>query len=199
VLFVFKSLFSMQNDKDEIRKRILSLRNGLDDEWIRDVSIQIEERVFEDKDFLESKNILFYDAFKKEVQTRVMIKRAIDMKKRVFLPVTDFKNKNILVSEFTNKGESGEVVSGNEIEIVMVPGVAFDESGSRIGFGKGFYDRFLYRLSGDVKTIGIAFDFQVVGKIPADSHDFIIDKVITEKRVIDCHKHITNLRRGETI
>ena len=189
----------MQNDKDEIRKRILSLRNGLDNEWIRDVSIQIEERVFEDKDFLESKNILFYDAFKKEVQTRVMIKRAIDMKKRVFLPVTDFKNKNILVSEFTNKGELGEVVSGNEIEIVMVPGVAFDESGSRIGFGKGFYDRFLYRLSGDVKTIGIAFDFQVVGKIPADSHDFIIDKVITEKRVIDCHKHITNLRRGETI
>ena len=185
--------------KEEIRKRILSLRNGLDNDWIRDVSIQIEERLFEYKDFLESKNILFYDAFKKEVQTRVMIKRAIDMKKRVFLPVTDFKNKNILVSEFTNKGELGEVVSGNEIEIVMVPGVAFDESGSRIGFGKGFYDRFLYRLSGDVKTIGIAFDFQVVGKIPADSHDFIIDKVITEKRVIDCHKHITNLRRGETI
>ena len=185
--------------KEEIRKRILSLRNGLDNDWIRDVSIQIEERLFEYKDFLESKNILFYDAFKKEVQTRGMIKRAIDMKKRVFLPVTDFKNKNILVSEFTNKGESGEVVSGNEIEIVMVPGVAFDESGSRIGFGKGFYDRFLYRLSGDVKTIGIAFDFQVVGKIPADSHDFIIDKVITEKRVIDCHKHITNLRRGETI
>ena len=185
--------------KEEIRKRILSLRNGLDNDWIRDVSIQIEERLFEYKDFLESKNILFYDAFKKEVQTRVMIKRAIDMKKRVFLPVTDFKNKNILVSEFTNKGESGEVVSGNEIEIVMVPGVAFDESGSRIGFGKGFYDRFLYRLSGDVKTIGLAFDFQVVGKIPVDSHDFIIDKVITEKRVIDCHKHITNLRRGETI
>ncbi len=181
-----KFLFFMRNDKEEIRKRILSLRNGLDSEWIRDVSIQIEERLFKDKDFLESKNILFYDAFKKEVQTRVMIKRAIDMKKRVFLPVTDFKNKNILVSEFTNKGETGEVVSGNEIEIVMVPGVAFDGSGARIGFGMGFYDRFLHRLSKDVKTIGLAFDFQVVGKIPVDSHDFIIDKVITEKRV---YKH----------
>ncbi len=184
----------MQNDKEEIRKRILSLRNGLDDEWIRDVSILIEERLFEDKDFLESKNILFYDAFKKEVQTRGMIKRAIDMKKRVFLPITDFKNKNILIAEFTNKGESGEVVSQINlmcgIETVMVPGVAFDVSGARIGFGMGFYDKFLHRLSKGVKTIGLAFDFQVVDKIPVDSHDFIIDKVITEKRVIDCHKEI---------
>ncbi|MBI5747730.1 MAG: 5-formyltetrahydrofolate cyclo-ligase [Nitrospinae bacterium] len=186
--------------KEEIRKRILSLRKGLDDEWIKDVSIQIEERLFEDKDFLESKNILFYDAFKKEVQTRVMIKKAIDMKKQVFLPVTDFKNKNILISEFTNKGESGEVVPQINlmcgIEIVMVPGVAFDKSGARIGFGMGFYDRFLQRFSKSVKTIGLAFDFQIVDKIPVDSHDFIIDKIITEKRVIDCHKHI---KEGETI
>ena len=185
--------------KEEIRKRILSLRNGLDNEWIRDVSIQIEERLFEYKDFLESKNILFYDAFKKEVQTRGMIKRAIDMKKRVFLPVTDFKNKNILVSEFIDEKEPAKIVSEDAIETVIVPGVAFDGAGTRIGFGMGFYDRFLKRLSKDVKTIGLAFDFQVVGKIPVDSHDFIIDKVITEKRVIDCHKHITNLRRGETI
>ena len=189
--------------KEEIRKRILSLRNGLDNDWIRGVSIQIEKRLFEDKEFLESKDILFYDAFEKEVQTRGMIKRAVDMGKRVFLPITDFKNKNILITEFTNKGKSGEVIPHINlmygIGMVIVPGVAFDESGSRIGFGRGFYDRFLYRLSGDVKTIGLAFDFQVVGKIPVDSHDFIIDKVITEKRVIDCHKHITNLRRGETI
>ena len=173
--------------KEEIRKRILSLRNGLDDEWIRDVSIQIEERVFEDKDFLESKNILFYNAFKKEVQTRGMIKRAIDMKKRVFLPVTDFKNKNILVSEFIDEKEPAKIVSEDAIEMVIVPGVAFDGAGTRIGFGMGFYDRFLQRLSKVVKTIGLAFDFQVVGKIPVDSHDFIIDKIITEKRVIDCH------------
>ncbi|HLA48913.1 MAG TPA: 5-formyltetrahydrofolate cyclo-ligase [Nitrospinota bacterium] len=175
--------------KEEIRKRILSLRNGLDNDWIRDVSIQIEERLFEYKDFLESKNILFYDAFKKEVQTRGMIKRAIDMKKRVFLPVTDFKNKNILVSEFIDEKEPAKIVSEDAIETVIVPGVAFDGAGTRIGFGMGFYDRFLKRLSKDVKTIGLAFDFQVVGKIPVDSHDFIIDKIITEKRVIDCHKH----------
>lgn len=172
--------------KEEIRKRILSLRNGLDNEWIRDVSIQIEERLFEDKDFLESKNILFYDAFKKEVQTRGMIKRAIDMKKRVFLPVTDFKNKNILVSEFIDEKEPAKIVSEDAIETVIVPGVAFDGAGTRIGFGMGFYDRFLHRLSKDVKTIGLAFDFQVVDKIPVDSHDFIIDKIITEKRV---YKH----------
>jgi len=164
--------------KEEIRKRILSLRNGLDNDWIRGVSIQIEKRLFEDKEFLESKDILFYDAFEKEVQTRGMIKRAVDMGKRVFLPITDFKNKNILITEFTNKGKSGEVIPHINlmygIGMVIVPGVAFDESGSRIGFGRGFYDRFLYRLSGDVKTIGLAFDFQVVGKIPVDSHDLLL-------------------------
>jgi 5-formyltetrahydrofolate cyclo-ligase len=185
----------MQNDKkEEIRKKILSLRNGLDNEWIRDISIKIEKRLFEDRDFLESKNIMFYDAFEKEVQTREMIKRAVDMKKRIFLPITDFKNKNLLISEITDKNESQKNASENEIDMVIVPGVAFDESGSRIGFGKGFYDRFLKGLSKNVKTIGLAFDFQVAGKIPVDSHDFIIDKVITEKRIIDCHKN-----RGETI
>ncbi len=184
----------MQNSnirlKEDIRKRVLSLRNELDSKRIKDMSIQIEERLFKDKDFLESKNILFYDAFEKEVQTRGMVKRALDIGKKVFLPVTDFKNKNILISEFIDKKEPAKIVSEDAIETVIVPGVAFDVIGSRIGLGMGFYDRFLHRLSNDVKTIGLAFDFQVVNAIPVNSHDFIINKIITEKRVIDCHKHI---------
>ncbi|MBI3599160.1 MAG: 5-formyltetrahydrofolate cyclo-ligase [Nitrospinae bacterium] len=182
----------MQNDiagiKKEIRNRLISIRNELDANWIKDRSIQIEERLFRDKDFLENGNILFYDAFEKEVQTEGMIKRALSMKKRVFLPVTDFNNLKLLISDISGGKESAEIASEDEVEMVIVPGIAFSESGARIGFGMGFYDRFLSRLSPEVKTIGLAFDFQIVNEIPVCSHDFIINKIITEKRVIDCHK-----------
>jgi 5-formyltetrahydrofolate cyclo-ligase len=182
----------MQKDtvslKKEIRKRLLSYRNGLDSQWIKDRSFQVEERLSMDKDFLENGNILFYDAFEKEVQTEGMIKRALSMKKRVFLPVTNFKKKIILISDISIGKESAEIVSEDEVEAVIVPGIAFSKSGARIGFGMGFYDRFLSRLSPEVKTIGLAFDFQIVNEIPVCSHDFIINKIITEKRVIDCHK-----------
>ncbi len=186
----------MQNDisgiKKEIRNKLISIRNGLDAGWIKERSIQIEERLFKDKDFLENGNILFYDAFEKEVQTEDMIKRALTIKKRVFLPVTDFKNKNILISDIGEGKKSAEIVSDNEVEVVIVPGIAFSESGARIGFGMGFYDRLLSRLSKEVKTIGLAFDFQIANEIPVCSHDFIVDKIITEKRVIECNKSVVS-------
>lgn len=182
----------MQSDnyhlKREIRNRLLSLRNNLDKKWIEDKSIQIEEILFKEKDFLEITNILFYDAFEKEVQTKRMVRRALGINKKVFLTAADFKNKDILISEIGGRDKSHKIIMENEIEMVIVPGVAFNKSGARIGFGMGFYDRFLSGLSSKTKTIGLAFDFQIVDEIPVFTHDFLIDKIITEKRVINCHK-----------
>lgn len=182
--------------KNEIRDRLISLRRGLDIKWIGDKSIEIEERLFDERDFLEKTYILFYSAFEKEVQTKGMIKRAVEMNKKVFLPVTDFKNRNILISELYNKEEEIRIVPENIVEVIIVPGIAFSEIGGRIGFGKGFYDKFLSRLPVGVKTIGLAFDFQIVDEMPLYNHDFLLDKVITEKRVIDCKKCRDKTERG---
>ncbi|MEK6589519.1 MAG: 5-formyltetrahydrofolate cyclo-ligase [Nitrospinota bacterium] len=188
----------MQSDnnyltKKEIRERLISLRKKLKNKWIEEKSIQIEERLFKEKDFIEKTNILFYDAFEKEVQTERMIKRSLDIHKRAFLPVTDFKNKKILISEVRGKNMPIKIIPEDIVEVVIVPGVAFSKSGCRIGFGMGFYDRFLSRLSKDVKTIGLAFDFQIVNDIPLDNHDVTLDRIITEKRVIVCYKRGVNI------
>src|SRR3990172_5592233 len=120
--------------KNEIRGRLISLRRGLDIKWIGDKSIEIEERLFNERDFLEKTYILFYSAFEKEVQTKGMIKRAVEMNKKVFLPVTDFKNRNILISELYNKEEEIRIVPENVVEIIIVPGIAFSEIGILLGY-----------------------------------------------------------------
>jgi len=72
--------------------------------------------------------------------------------------------------------------------LVIVPGIAFDKKGYRIGYGHGYYDRFLKILKKDVKKIGLAFEIQVVDEIPEEEHDVPVDIVVTEKRVLKCGK-----------
>ena len=78
-------------------------------------------------------------------------------------------------------------VSYKSIDAVIVPGVAFDKNGYRIGFGFGHYDKFLKKTPHAVK-IGLAFEFQIVDSVPKEEHDVPVDFIITEKRVIDCKK-----------
>ena len=73
-----------------------------------------------------------------------------------------------------------------EIDIVLVPGIAFDESGGRIGFGGGFYDEFLAKLPSETKRWGLAFEFQILEKLPLTERDVSVERIITEERVISC-------------
>jgi 5-formyltetrahydrofolate cyclo-ligase len=71
------------------------------------------------------------------------------------------------------------------IDLVIVPGVVFDQCGHRIGYGGGYYDRFLSKIDLSVPRLSVAFEVQVIREIPAESHDLPVDKIITEERVID--------------
>jgi 5-formyltetrahydrofolate cyclo-ligase len=84
------------------------------------------------------------------------------------------------------KGEFYRPFPLEEIDVVIVPGVAFDERGNRLGFGRGFYDKFLRRLSERVSFVALAFELQVVRRLPSQSHDVAVDYIITEKRIIKC-------------
>lgn len=72
----------------------------------------------------------------------------------------------------------------NTIDLVLVPGVAFDLFGRRIGYGKGYYDRTLHSLEGNGRLVGLCFDFQLVEKISGEPHDVLMDVIITDRRVI---------------
>jgi 5-formyltetrahydrofolate cyclo-ligase len=80
--------------------------------------------------------------------------------------------------------ESARIFNPEEIDLVIVPGVAFDEHRNRIGFGAGFYDRFLESVRPSCAKIGIAFEFQIYDEVPVEEHDIPLDLVITEKRTI---------------
>jgi len=132
---------------------------------------------------------MFYKAFKGEVDTEDMIKAAQKIGKIVVVPVCGENRALIpcILKEGARllRGPYGiwepvikKSVSFNSIDLVIVPGVAFTKDGKRLGRGKGYYDRFLSRLSLHAATIGLAFDFQVLADLPADAMDINVQKVI---------------------
>ena len=180
--------------KDAIRKRLLRLRRTIDEEERLKLSEKIKKKLFDLPEYRGAEVIMFYMAHDKEVETREMIAESLGSKK-VLLPKVDIKEGKIIPVEIKNlddveKGAFGiyeprgkEEYSG-KIDMVIVPGIAFDLRGYRIGYGKGFYDRFLKDVSS--LKVGLAFDFQVVGRIIEDVNDVPVDIVITERRIIRC-------------
>lgn len=141
---------------------------------------------------------MFYVAKGNEVRTENMIKESIRMGKKVAVPVMG-KERTLSPSLLTDydtelttkcfeilepREECLRFMQPEEIEVVIVPGVAFDRCGGRIGFGKGFYDNFLKGMSNKAHTIGISHQFQIVDKLPVNESDIPIDIIISENEVI---------------
>lgn len=179
--------------KDKIRKEILAkLKNQNEHERI-EKSLIIKEKLFKSAEFKHAKVIMFYVSKSYEVNTHDMIDEAILMGKIVVVPKT-IKNKEMLsIYEISSRSE---LKAGNmgimephetcsescveKIDMVVVPGIAFDKSGHRIGHGKGYYDRFLKDVHEKTHIIGVSFSFQIVDKIPTNTTDFPVEKIISE-------------------
>ncbi len=157
-------------------------------------SAYIKKKLFNEKVFKRTKWVMFYVSTDTEVDTSEMIDEALRTGKRVCVPIVSKKDKLIKVSEIRDRltdleeGHFGihEPKKGHlrpvpleDIDLVIVPGVAFDKRNIRLGQGHGYYDRFLSLLPNGTKTIGLAFDFQVVENLPQRLHDIPVDKVIT--------------------
>jgi len=185
--------------KEDIRKKILSLRDSLTEEEMESKSELIQERLFNLPEFKKARTVLFYVSTRNEVKTEKMIKSALKQGKRIIVPITDVKERKLLFSElkdFDKELETGTFnilepkkeffrpVSQEDIDFIIVPGIAFDKDGDRIGYGMGFYDKFLSSLKKQVPTVGLAYEFQVVNDIPVHDKDVTVYKVITEKRII---------------
>jgi len=162
-------------------------------------SAKIGERLFALPEFKRARVILFYASKKHEVQTHELIEQALLLGKRVAVPLTDMRCHCLHLSEVKclrdlAPGHFGILeptkatfrpVSPHSIDIVIVPGVAFDPQGNRIGYGMGFYDSLLRQMP-HAKAIALAFEFQLVDEIPAEAHDVRVHRIITEDRVVTC-------------
>ena len=187
-------------NKEEIRRKILKKRLSLSSEDIRDKSRQVFLNLAETVEYRNSQNIMFYVATRSEVQTEEMIKMSIKMGKNVFVPIILPECLNLAPSKIFDfdseleKGKKGilepkkeyyRLFPPEDIDLIIIPGVAFDFNGNRIGRGFGYYDNFLRKVRPSAKIIALAFEMQVVKKIPNDINDIPVHKIITEKRIIN--------------
>ena len=185
------------SNKHAVRKKILERRNACSASFIRARSARIAKRLFALPEFRRARSVLFYVSKGCEVDTHAMIKKAMRMRKKVVVPVTNTKRKTLLLSELRDFSDlapgaygilepgKGKIkkVPARSLELALIPGVAFDERGARVGFGGGYFDKLLKKVRAPI--VALAFDFQVVEEIACESHDARVHKIITERRVID--------------
>ncbi|MEW6188605.1 MAG: 5-formyltetrahydrofolate cyclo-ligase [Actinomycetota bacterium] len=185
--------------KRYLRKEILGQRDDQGSEEIAEKSKRIEERLFEMAQFKKAQTIMFYASFKSEVKTESMIRKALALGKRVVLPAFKTKKGELVASciqDFDQDLQPGAYgilepkqtrpVDTSEIDMVILPGIVFDERGHRLGYGGGCYDRFLNKINPQTTLVGLAYELQLVNKVPNVPHDIPVHKIVTEERVIDC-------------
>ena len=178
-------------NKKEARTLIKERRMNLSKEYIDVASDKIFEKLLQNEDFKNAKVVMSYMDFKNEVKTNKINNFIKNSGKILVLPkvidketmiVIEDKNQYIL-SPFGNKEPDGEEYKGN-IDIIITPGVAFDRDKNRVGFGRGYYDRFFVKHP-SAKKIAIAFEEQIINEgIETDKYDKKVDVLITENNII---------------
>ena len=177
-------------NKKAVRKQMRKKRAALSAEEIQHKSNLICKTLSQLPEFQAAKSIAFYVSTKEEVQTHALIKSLLNSKeKRVAVPIYS----STVFSEINDWNELSQGsfgilepknVSVIDVDLVVVPGIAFDRNGNRLGHGHGFYDRILAHFS--KKAIALAYEDQILENVPIVNHDMKVDKIITEKRTIDC-------------
>ena len=189
----------IQKSKADIRKEIATEIGNLSQEELTEKTKKIEERLFDFANFLESKIALMYLENSNEVQSRDIIKRTFDYNKIVVLPLIELESKKFKLFKIDDFGS--DLISGESsvlqpdpdkcravpidcIDIALIPGIAFDEKGGRVGSGDGYYDRLIPHLPITTRKVALALDDQIISMVPIESHDKYVDIIITDKRII---------------
>lgn len=185
-------------DKNQLRKKILNIRNNMNKEDAINKSSIIINKLVNLEVYKNSRVVFIYMDFKNEVITSFLIKQMLSEKKRVVIPYTDTINTVIIPSELKSMEEDLALskfgyyepmfekivpVNPKEFDLVVVPGVVFDKNLNRVGFGKGYYDRILNRIRPDAQAVAIAYEFQVLDEVPCEEHDIKMDMLITEENI----------------
>lgn len=185
-------------EKKELRKKHITLRNELSKEEQLSASHEIMESVVSSYDFMQAKTILIYASYGSEVMTKGIMEYAFLLKKKVCCPKVTAEGEmefyEIHSYKELEEGYKGIpeppalceklfIPSETEKILILLPGVCFDRHGHRIGYGKGFYDRFLDRVSKkdvNIVRMALAYDNQVEEEIPFEETDALYDLLVTE-------------------
>ena len=202
-LFIFyngdKMPDNLKEKKELLRHEILARRDALSVDERLEKSREIAARIFNIHEIIKTKSIFTYVSFRSEVITHRMIDSFLNQGKDVSVPFVDMKKKSMTPSRIESlkkdlvPGKFGILepppekvysVPLDTIDVIIVPGAAFSDNGCRIGYGGGFYDRFLQKSK--ICSYALAFDFQLVDEVPFNpKFDMRVNYIVTEKRVIE--------------
>jgi 5-formyltetrahydrofolate cyclo-ligase len=192
---------SMKMDKFAVRQDMRRRRDAMSLDDVLNLSRIIEGSLFACKEFSVCRDVMFFLSFGNEVRTDEMIARSFIDNKRVYVPRLIRRERRMEVCEITDMNQEFElgsydirepsrlnsrVVSPSIIDAVIAPGLAFDRSGGRIGFGGGYFDWLFKQLPDGALRLGVAYEFQVMDSIPQDSWDERVQQIFTDNDMINC-------------
>jgi 5-formyltetrahydrofolate cyclo-ligase len=170
------------NDKHTLRRRMLLVRDLVDDHLVR--SVELWSAVAETPQYAAATTVMAFVGCKGEPDTDPLFARLAAEGKRLLLPRVEDGHLVVCdgagpmaVSSFGVSEPTGPALPLSEIDFVIVPGLAFTPEGARLGYGAGFYDRFLPQLS--VPNAGVCFTEQLVDELPIEPHDVLVQQVIS--------------------
>lgn len=177
--------------KTAVRKSFLARRRALGDEYRERASRKMLDVLFSLPEFLRADCVFAYASMPDEVNLDALLKKCLELKKRIALPRVTGKHtmEAVELRSFSDlvAGKygirtvaNGERIPKEALDLIVVPGVAFTEAGFRLGMGGGFYDTFLNSFKGD--TVALAFDVQLADELPLEAHDARVERIITESR-----------------
>jgi len=192
-------------DSKKLRKDILLRRDALSAQELQSHGLKIMDRIVKMTQFQSAETIFIYVDFRSEVTTRPLIDHMLECGKKVVVPVTLVKEKDLLAVSITDPNtelapgycsipepivsiRQKQLVSPDIIDIVFLPGSVFDERGGRIGYGGGYYDRFVSVKAPQALRVGLAHELQMVKEAPLQPHDERMDYIVTEERLLTANR-----------
>ena len=193
------------NNRNRLRKERLALRDQLDPGLRAEKSRRISGLISAHPVVGDAAHLFVYINFRSEVETINLVRQLIEAGKTVSVPLTLLEESRLLAVQVTDPDRQlapgcygipeptaeqvrAAVVEPSTIDTVLIPGSVFDRTGGRLGYGGGFYDRFLVESAPQATRAAMAFELQLVERVPMESHDQYMDLLVTEKQIYDCRR-----------
>ncbi len=193
-----RNRMEIAREKQALRKRLLAKRSALGAAERERCSAQAARHLMSFAPLTQCRAILAYYPFRDEIDPRPFLAEALRRDQQVWLPLTDPAKRRLIPYRYEGEHmlrtgaygirEPDPAIAARAdlslLDAVLLPGVAFDTSGGRLGYGGGYYDRFLPALTNRPLLIGLGFSLQVIERVPREAHDWPLDYLATEDGVI---------------
>ena len=184
--------------KKKTRKEMINLLESISPVVKKAKDKMIENNLLTLKEYKEARNVMLFASFRNEVDTFPVIKEALKSKQNVVLPRvnTDEKELELYLIQDIEELSPGyanipepvsvdtRVFPAKDIDLIMMPGLAFDSKGRRLGYGGGYYDRLLDRLGSKPDLVAVAYSEQIINNVPATESDKKVNIIVTDMRTI---------------